>query len=327
MKFGIELTLSLIALVSNASSDFSFETSLEGMVEDLDMMMEYSMAESLTDAFESAIEFPEIEDYTGTNPLLNEIEGEGLCAKSELAGQRDHLQCMIEQILSYGGHINKVEMKEYAPGINGMIATEDIYKGDNIVYIPRTFLITPLEAEASETFKYLYEEGHVKNFGNSNDKIALFVMEELKNPDSKWRDYFALLPPNFSNMPTNYNDEELEMLNGNDIKLIANQKMKTNKTTYENLARVVPNFKEMYSFEEYNYAKCSTDSRNFGLKMDPKDNFADEKTMKNTSVTVPFGDLFNHKVPTDLAWRWGSFSDLGKAGWFGRAVRDVKKGE
>ena len=47
-------------------------------------------------------------------------------------------------------------------------------------------------------------------------------MEEMKNPDSKWKDYFALLPPDFSNMPANYNDEELEMLNGNDIQLVAN---------------------------------------------------------------------------------------------------------
>ena len=42
-------------------------------------------------------------------------------------------------------------------------------------------------------------------------------MEEMKNPDSKWRDGFAMLPPDFSNIPANYNDEELEMLNGVDI--------------------------------------------------------------------------------------------------------------
>ena len=125
MKFGVEVTLSLIALVSHASSDFSFETILDGIDADLDMMVEYNMAESFSDTFESAIDLPEIEDFT--NPLLNEIEGEGLCAKSEFAGQRDHLQCLIEQVLSYGGKINKVEIKEYAPGINGMIATEDIH--------------------------------------------------------------------------------------------------------------------------------------------------------------------------------------------------------
>ena len=40
MKFGVELTLSLLALVSNASSDISFKTSLDGMVENLDMMID-----------------------------------------------------------------------------------------------------------------------------------------------------------------------------------------------------------------------------------------------------------------------------------------------
>ena len=80
------------------------------------------------------------------------------------------------------------------------------------------------------------------------------LMEKMKNPDSKWRDYFALLPPDFSNMPANYNDEELEMLDGNDIQQSANQKRNGNKSKYEKIAEVVPNFKEMYSFEEYNYA-------------------------------------------------------------------------
>ena len=40
-----------------------------------------------------------------------------------------------------------------------MIAIEDIYKDDLIVYIPRELLITPLEAEESETIKYMNEHG------------------------------------------------------------------------------------------------------------------------------------------------------------------------
>ena len=83
----------------------------------------------------------------------------------------------------------------------------------------------------------------------------------------------------------------------------------------------------MYSFEDFNYAKSSVASRNFGLAMDPTDNYAIVDTNVIETVVVPFGDLFNHKIPTDLQWRWNSFRDKGMAGWFGRAVRDVKKGE
>lgn len=70
---------------------------------------------------------------------------------------------MIEQILAYGGEINKVELREYAPGVNGMVATEDIYKGDLVAYIPREFFITHIEAEESATVKYLDEHNIWEN--------------------------------------------------------------------------------------------------------------------------------------------------------------------
>ena len=45
------------------------------------------------------------------------------------------------------GQINKVEMYEFEPGNNGMIATEDIDIGDLICYVPDDFFISSILAE------------------------------------------------------------------------------------------------------------------------------------------------------------------------------------
>ena len=91
-----------------------------------------------------------------TNHLQSEIDG--LCSKSVEAGKRDHMQCLIEQVQAYGGEINKVKLKEYSPGNNGMIATEDIKEGDLIAYIPRELMLTDThQGLESKTMQYIKE--------------------------------------------------------------------------------------------------------------------------------------------------------------------------
>ena len=44
--------------------------------------------------------------------------------------------------MSFGGEINKLKLYEFWPGNNGLVATENIAKGELLVYIPREMLIT-----------------------------------------------------------------------------------------------------------------------------------------------------------------------------------------
>ena len=47
-----------------------------------------------------------------------------------------------------------------------------------------------------------------------NVLLGLFLIEEEGKPASKWRDYIALLPKDYSNFPKFFTREELEMLKG-----------------------------------------------------------------------------------------------------------------
>ena len=44
------------------------------------------------------------------------------------------------------------------------------------------------------------------------------------------------------------------------------------------------------------------------------------------TVLVPFGDLINHSNPPHVSWGWEA-DEEGRKGWFGRANRDIMRGE
>ncbi len=77
----------------------------------------------------------------------------------------------------------------------------------------------------------------------------------MKNPDSKWKDYFAMLPPDYSNMIDNYSDEELELLEGNELHRDAINKKMLSKARFELIEESVPGFKGKFSLEEFQYAR------------------------------------------------------------------------
>lgn len=45
-----------------------------------------------------------------------------------------------KELLAQEGELNKVWVREFSPGVSGMVATEDIAKGELIAYIPRTMI-------------------------------------------------------------------------------------------------------------------------------------------------------------------------------------------
>ena len=43
------------------------------------------------------------------------------------------------------------------------------------------------------------------------------MMEERRNPNSKWADYFEVLPKDMSDHPVFYSDEDLDWFKGDEI--------------------------------------------------------------------------------------------------------------
>ena len=50
-------------------------------------------------------------------------------------------EMLVAQFLNIGGIVQRMDFLEYAPGLRGVVATEDIPKGYMIMFVPEDFLI------------------------------------------------------------------------------------------------------------------------------------------------------------------------------------------
>ena len=93
--------------------------------------------------------------------------------------ERDHYQCLVEQILDHGGEINKVARHRFEDNY-GLVATEDIPKGELVTYIPREFLITARDAVQQSDLVKAVGKGLLAQLEFANPELVLimvFLME------------------------------------------------------------------------------------------------------------------------------------------------------
>ena len=65
--------------------------------------------------------------------------------------------------------------------------------------MPRELLITPKVASESKILQYLKANDLMENFELEKLQLTLYLMEELKNPETKWQDYFEMFPKDTNN--------------------------------------------------------------------------------------------------------------------------------
>ena len=69
-----------------------------------------------------------------------EIQSGAKCHAS--VDERDHMESLIRSIFEAKGEINKIITYEYEPGNIGVVASEDIKKGELLIYVPHELLLT-----------------------------------------------------------------------------------------------------------------------------------------------------------------------------------------
>ena len=80
--------------------------------------------------------------------------------------------------------IGSTDPHEFDGGYRGMVATEDIKKGDLIVYIPHAYLITKTVARTSPNVQILVEKGIQKSLYKASALFSIYLMEQRRLPDS-----------------------------------------------------------------------------------------------------------------------------------------------
>ena len=147
----------------------------------------------------------------------------------------------------------------------------------------------------------------------------------MNNPDSKHKDYFNILPRDFSSHPLMYSEDEVKMLEGSSMHKRIFIQYQSLKAAYKSLAQKVPGFAAQNTFSDFLNAYMTVKSRYY-------------KMMSGSHVMVPFGDIHNHGTPGNASWLFGvrdsSFSVQGLAageeygqGWALYASEPIVRGE
>ena len=143
-------------------------------------------------------------------PEMSESFGKSLADLERLKGKLSEV----------GGELNKVKLNEFDVGNREMIASENISAGDLIAYIPEEMILNFETAHSSKAVTQLKEQEILEKLSDKDREIivmALYLMEESRNPESKLKDYLEILPTDVSNFPIFYDDDLLKWFKGGEI--------------------------------------------------------------------------------------------------------------
>ena len=145
--------------------------------------------------------------------------------------------------------MNKVIIHEFAPGNNELVASENIKRGEIVGYIPEEMFLTSNHALShSKNTEILRQNGQFEQLTSSEFiHLVLYLMEERRNPDSKWKDWFGILPKDWSEQTIFYTEEDLAWLKGSDFANYIRHFTQELEADYAFIARNIPDFSSHYS--------------------------------------------------------------------------------
>ncbi|KAL3511097.1 hypothetical protein ACH5RR_030498 [Cinchona calisaya] len=161
----------------------------------------------------------------------------------------------------------------------GLVATRDISKSEVVLEVPKRFWINPDAVAASEI-------GNVCSGLKPWIAVALFLLREKSREDSKWKNYFEILPES-TDSTVFWSEEELAELQGTQLlsttlgvkEYVENEFLKVEAEV------VLPN-KKLFPFpitlDDFFWAFGILRSRAFS------------RLRNQNLVVIPFADLINH---------------------------------
>ena len=122
-----------------------------------------------------------------------------------------------------------------------------------VAFVPDTLLMTTQGAlEHSSTCKVIQEKGLLDQLRSRVVvPLAVYLMEQRRDPESHWASYFAAMNPDLSNHLMFWTEEELEWLKGSEIIGYNNQLKRKINGDYQLLSENIPGFAEQFSERDF----------------------------------------------------------------------------
>lgn len=164
-----------------------------------------------------------------------------------------------------GAKFKNVRMKYYGPDFRGVHACGSINQSEVFLEVPQQLIITPQTGKQIDIGSKILKAS-VKLNWDYLVYITVFLMNEMHNPDSKWKPYLDVYPRLANGFPMFYSEYEKSLLKGTPmLEHIASETAQI-KEEYQRIVAAVPEFKK-FTCEEYIRNKVLVVSRIFYVKM------------------------------------------------------------
>eukprot|EP00903_Cladosiphon_okamuranus_P008428 g8101.t1 len=196
-------------------------------------------------------------------------------------------------LLENGGSFPRLEIRRYDPEVRGVHARGEIDPDEVIVEIPLKCLITVEMGKALPVGQAVLTSG-VSFDAPKHIFLMLFILTDMRKPDTFFRPYYDLLPTTLGNMPIFWTDEEMKLLQGSYLVTQVEERNQAIEGDYGVICDLYPPFRDVATLEEFKWARMCVCSRNFGLDIGGL----------RTSALVPYADMLNHYRPRETKWTY-----------------------
>jgi histone-lysine N-methyltransferase SETD3 len=207
----------------------------------------------------------------------------------------EHQKVLFSNLISWlrknGAEFPHLEIKHYNERFRGIVATKNIYKCKQILKVPHKCIMTTLKAYETEVGLELKSSGWEPH--SSHTWLAVMLLQEKLNPNSFWKPFIDILPPNYNDFPQFYNNEELKQLSGSFILDMIKSRNLNLEQEFNELLLAIPIFGKKITLKDYVWARIAIVSRVFHIAYD------DNKT---TQGIVPMADMLNHSKEPGTKW-------------------------
>ena len=194
-------------------------------------------------------------------------------------------------LLENGAEFPQLEIKSYDDEVRGVHAVEDIGEDVTVIKIPLKCLITVEMGKDTEIGQKVLAS-RLELDAPKHVFIMLFMLVDMRNPNSFFRPYYDILPKTLSNMPIFWTTEEVRLLDGSYLQTQIDNRRQAIVEDYHAICEIAPELKSTASLEQFMWARMCVCSRNFGLIVNGL----------RTSAMVPHADMLNHYRPRETKW-------------------------
>lgn len=198
----------------------------------------------------------------------------------------------IKWFLDGGARFNKVRLRFYSADYRGIHAKQKLKRKEVLIFIPKELIIT-LEMAKEAPVGDKIKRAKLTLLSPKHSFLSTYLLQEIHNPDSKWKPFLDMLPKSTNNFPIFFTEEEMEWLRGSPFQEQVRGRIKDVARDYTTIVNAVPEFAR-HSLKDFSHARMLISSRIFGITVDGA----------FTDALVPLADMFNFQRHQQTSWSY-----------------------